>query len=109
MIRVQVDRNAEGAYTAFRVRGHAGYAEAGEDIVCAGVSAIVINTVNCLTDLTEDDVDVRFDEENGGDISVVFRKRATGDGQFLIDCMLHGLEWIKRQYGGRYLKYEIRD
>ena len=69
----------------------------------------MINTVNCLTDLTEDDVDVRFDEEQGGDISVIFRKRATRDGQFLIDCMLHGLEWIKRQYGGRYLKYEIRD
>lgn len=30
-----------GELRGFLVRGHAGYAEAGEDIVCAGVSALV--------------------------------------------------------------------
>ena len=38
------------------VRGHAGYAEVGKDIVCAGVSALVQTLVRAAEDLTADDV-----------------------------------------------------
>lgn len=40
MIRVDILKNQSGDIAAFRVEGHAGYEEAGKDIVCAGVSAI---------------------------------------------------------------------
>ena len=33
-------------YRGFSVSGHAGYENAGKDIICASVSALVINTVN---------------------------------------------------------------
>ncbi len=37
-------------FAAFRVQGHAGYADAGQDIVCAGVSSAVMLTANLLAD-----------------------------------------------------------
>ena len=33
---------------AFTCNGHAGYAEESEDIVCAAISMLVINTANCI-------------------------------------------------------------
>lgn len=41
-------RAPDGAVIELRVKGHTGYAEQGEDIVCAGVSALV---VTCLIGL----------------------------------------------------------
>ena len=71
MTKVRIDRR-KGKYSGFCCDGHTGYAEAGEDIVCAGVSAIVINTVNCLEDLLEEDISYSYEEE-GGRIELKFR------------------------------------
>lgn len=45
MIEVRVRRAADGSVAEIRVEGHAGYAEPGEDIVCAGVSALVVTAL----------------------------------------------------------------
>ena len=37
----------------FDLEGHAGYSEAGTDIVCAAVSVLVINTINAVEMYTE--------------------------------------------------------
>ena len=42
----------------FQTAGHAGYADAGQDIVCAAASVLVINTMNAIEQFTEDDVQV---------------------------------------------------
>lgn len=39
------------------VSGHAGYAEAGKDIVCAGVTALTMSLVKSINDLTEDKIE----------------------------------------------------
>lgn len=39
------------------VSGHAGYAEAGKDIVCAGVTALTMSLVKSLNDLTDDKIE----------------------------------------------------
>lgn len=39
------------------IEGHAGYADAGQDIVCAGVSAIVQTLIQSAEDLTVDAID----------------------------------------------------
>jgi len=39
-----------GALEGFRVCGHSGYAAAGQDIVCAAVSAMTMYTANLLTE-----------------------------------------------------------
>jgi len=43
-----VRRAADRRIVSFKVSGHANYAKAGKDIVCAGVSAITVGTVNAV-------------------------------------------------------------
>lgn len=67
-------------YTGFTVSGHAGYAERGEDIVCAAVSSAVQLTCNAITDVVrvKAQVQVRGDTvslrlpQNGGAQAVLF-------------------------------------
>ena len=40
----------KSGYYGFDVSGHAGYAEYGEDIICAGVSSALMLTANTITD-----------------------------------------------------------
>ena len=44
MTKITIFRNQDQAFLGFDCLGHAGYAEEGGDIVCAGSSALVINT-----------------------------------------------------------------
>jgi len=48
MIKVTIRRAADGSIRAVEVKGHAGYADPGKDIVCAGVSAVTVGTVNAV-------------------------------------------------------------
>ena len=41
----------DGKLVAFDVSGHAGFANAGEDIVCAGVSSALQLTANGITEV----------------------------------------------------------
>lgn len=108
MTKVLIRRDRAGHYLSFHCKGHAGYAEEGEDIVCAGISAIVINTCNCLEDLLEEQVTIRYSKD-GGDISCEFRTIPSEKAALLVDCMIHGLEWIRTQYGKKYLNYKIKE
>ena len=49
MIRIVMLRR-NGATLGFECSGHAGYAEAGSDIVCSAVSALTAATANGLTE-----------------------------------------------------------
>lgn len=40
-------------YTEFQVKGHAGYAEMGKDIVCSAVSALTVTLENALGQLLD--------------------------------------------------------
>ena len=109
MIRIQIEKNRNGSYSSFVCKGHADYAKEGSDVVCAGVSALVINTVNCLEDLLGEKISVTFDEEKGGDIECRLLDIPSENASFLIDCMIHGFDWIIGQYGRKYLDYEIKE
>ena len=39
---------SDGEYISVESDGHAGYAEEGQDIICAAVSALIVNTVNSV-------------------------------------------------------------
>ncbi len=41
MIKVYLKRNNQGTIGSVRVTGHANYGEYGQDVVCAGVSALI--------------------------------------------------------------------
>lgn len=49
---IAVDVRTDG----ITIDGHAGYAEAGKDIVCAGVTALTENLIDSIESLTEDTI-----------------------------------------------------
>ena len=44
-------RDSQGNISCFQVKGHSGFDEAGQDIVCSAVSAIVQTAIMGLTDI----------------------------------------------------------
>lgn len=53
MINVNIIRNGEGFIRQIIVKGHAGFAEEGRDIVCAAASVTAYTTAGALEDLAE--------------------------------------------------------
>lgn len=84
MIGIKVRNNG------LTVDGHAGYAEPGKDIVCAGATALVQTLIQSIEDLTEDKIE--YDISPGradikyGDLSE--KSRILVDSFFIGVCML---------------------
>jgi uncharacterized protein YsxB (DUF464 family) len=105
MITVTVKKR-NNAYVSFTSSGHAGYAEHGQDIVCAAVSALIINTVNSIEQFTDDVIKA---EEKDGFISFTFQKPITERGTLLMDSLVLGLTEIEHSYKNRYLTIKVKE
>jgi uncharacterized protein YsxB (DUF464 family) len=106
MIQISLMKK-DGRYTGFISRGHAGYARAGEDIVCSAVSVLLINTVNSIEALTNDRFEV---EEADGYLKLVMSEDAGEESQLLLRSMALGLRSVEETYGGSFLQAgEISD
>ncbi|WP_130837188.1 ribosomal-processing cysteine protease Prp [Lachnoclostridium sp. Marseille-P6806] len=89
MIRIVCTRS-EDSYN-LSVKGHAGYAALGSDIVCAAVSMLVYTLIERTEELTKD-VQLSIDK---GDVSIM----AAGDGVSLaFDTILSGFRLLAGQY-----------
>jgi len=62
----------DGVYYGFRESGHAGFASAGDDIVCSALSAMTMLVVNAIEVSFESNVEYIIDEESA-DITVMAR------------------------------------
>ena len=51
-----------GTYYGFEEQGHAGYGEAGDDVVCAAISAMTMLVINTIEVAYASDVDYEIDE-----------------------------------------------
>ena len=96
MIKATFYQKSDRSYAGFRVRDHAGAAEAGEDIVCAAVSALVTNTVNSLEELTDDDFTVQTDESSAI-IELSFTDRPSPEADLLMRSLAIGLTSIESE------------
>ena len=97
MIQVTI-QTSSGEYKGFSFYGHSGFAEEGSDIICAAVSALVINTVNSLERFTSDQFDKEIDEDKPL-ISVRFTDRLSPEGKLLVDSMILGVKDVADSYG----------
>ncbi len=88
VIRVNVCKNA------VTVRGHAGYAAQGSDIVCAGVSALFRTLVQAIADLTEDSVEYSLVP---GKSDLYFGKLSE-KSKTLVDSFFIGIAMIAEAY-----------
>jgi len=90
MIHAVIFQNKTKECIGFQLEGHAGYAEEGQDIVCAAISVLVINTINAIEAYTEDDFSVVSDETEAI-LSCHFRKKPSHDAALLLKAMILGL------------------
>ena len=94
MIRVTIYKTSRHEYTGFDISGHAEYDDPGKDVVCAAVSALVINAVNSIEHFTVDETSCVSDEESGN-ITFRFSQIPSHDAALLLDSMIFGLEEIE--------------
>ena len=69
-----------GDIIGFQSKGHAGHGMRGTDVVCASVSALIINTINSIEKLTHD----KFDENINDRRAII---------EFQIDCARWQEQW----------------
>ncbi len=103
MTIITIYKEKTGMYHGFSCSGHAGFARAGEDVVCAGISALVLTTVNALEQVAGADIAVNTDEETGY-IRCLFRENVNEASRVLMDALVLGVTQISEQYGKRYCK-----
>ncbi|MBQ9989528.1 MAG: ribosomal-processing cysteine protease Prp [Lachnospiraceae bacterium] len=102
MTHISVRRTRNGKYRGITCIGHAGYGNSGEDIVCAAISVLVINTNNSLEQLAGINPAAVINEEEG-----LMDLRWIDDDnekmQLLMDSLILGLTGIMNQYGKTYI------
>lgn len=85
-----------------KIRGHAGYAPQGQDIVCAGVTALTQTLVESIEGLTGNEI--KYDMSPGRvDIEI---GNPDEDAQLLMDSFLVGIEMIADEFP-EYIRVEI--
>ncbi|WP_108669454.1 ribosomal-processing cysteine protease Prp [Peribacillus acanthi] len=109
MITIKMDYRPDGRISSFTLNGHANFAKHGQDIVCAGVSAVSFGAVNSIFALT--DVQPKIDQGgNGGylhcEIPEDLPKESQDKVQLILETMLVSLQTIERDYG-KYMKITL--
>ena len=106
MINITIYQRQKDVYDGFRMEGHARYAKYGKDIVCAGVSALVINTINSIEEFTGDTVTTTMQPD-----LVEMRmtsEQISPEAELLLRSLVLGLQGIQAEYGKRYLKIKYK-
>ena len=83
------------ANSNIKITGHAGYAEPGKDIVCAGVSTLVQNLIASLDMLVPGTLESA--EVNPGYVEIKHRN-LSGRAKMLVDSFFIGVEMIAHEY-----------
>ncbi|MEC1262929.1 ribosomal-processing cysteine protease Prp [Bacillus swezeyi] len=107
MIQATITRSRSNKdILSFEMSGHANFAEHGQDLVCAGASAVAFGAVNAVIKLTGIEPVIDLGEDGG---LLVFKfpdetdREAFEKAQLLLEGMIVSLETIERDYKG-YLK-----
>jgi uncharacterized protein YsxB (DUF464 family) len=103
MINVSIYKNADNLITGFRLSGHADYSEKGSDIVCAAVSALVINTINSIENFTSDQFRLEQNEKKGiMEFHVI--SPMGNNTNLLLSSLALGLQGIADVYTDKYIR-----
>lgn len=93
---IEVDVRKDG----ITISGHAGYAEAGKDIVCAGVTALVQGLIRSMESLTSDQI--QYDITPGR--ADIHFKDLSEAGKLLVDSFFLGICLIADDFP-EYIKF----
>ena len=108
MTNITIFRDKNQNVLGFECIGHAGFAGFGQDVVCAGISILVQNTINSIQTYTEEGFSCEADE-NSGDIRFHFSDVPEHDAALLINSMILGLQGIQSSYGKKFLRLQFKE
>ena len=94
MIRLTLYRR-DDAWTGFDCLGHAGFAEAGQDIVCAAVSILTTTCANALETVAGVEPQVKAAP---GNMRLRLPENAGHDAQVILGAMRQGLRDLAEEY-----------
>lgn len=77
------------------IKGHANYADYGYDIVCSGVSSIVITTINAIISFNENYIQYTSCKDDFTEIKIIEQNQIT---KILISNMLRMLREMEENY-----------
>ncbi|MGG3573779.1 ribosomal-processing cysteine protease Prp [Bacillus gobiensis] len=102
MIQATINRSVNSReIVSFSLSGHADFAEHGQDLVCAGASAVVIGAINAV-EAVADIKPVLEMSHDGGYVHFEFPAEydhsAFQKAQLLLEGMIVSLETIERDY-----------
>ncbi len=89
----------DGVICGLQSKGHAGFGSYGSDVVCASVSALVINTINSIEQLTADKWDEKVRDKRAT-INFEIDGNVSHESQLLFQSLKLGLEGIAKEYPG---------
>ena len=109
MTKVFIYKNEKDQCVGFKAFGHAGYAEEGEDIVCAAISVLTINTMNAIETLTNTQASLESDEKEGY-IKYKILGKPSKESTLLLDAMILGLEMMANDENySEYIDLKFRE
>ena len=91
MIYLTIYKNSKHQCAGFRAEGHAGYAESGQDVVCAAASVLVVNTLNAIEKFTDDRTSLVSDDSEGL-IDFQIKGSPSKEAELLLNAMILGLQ-----------------
>ena len=97
-----------GKLVSFKINGHSGFADSGEDIVCSAISAISLSTVIGITEVLKINAIYKMQD---GFLSLSIEdmsKDIIEDCQVLLETMLLGLKRMEFSYD-EYINVKIEE
>ena len=98
MTKVTIQKNKDRVI-GFVIEGHSGFANLGEDIVCASISILAytaINSLNAVAQIDKDDIDYRIDQELG--YLKVAVHNSNDKAQVIFDTFIVGIQMLAEDY-----------
>jgi len=90
-----VFESENGRFCHCSVKGHAGFADAGQDIVCAAVSSAVQLTANLITETFQEQADISADDNL---IKISLKQPDSGNASSLLEGLFTHLQCISEDY-----------
>lgn len=97
MTRIVFSRTEAGAIFRVDLRGHAGFAEAGEDIVCSAITSAMQLTHILLEDIRRLDFDTAVEQEETH-IRITLPEPARGAAQDALEALCAHYHEMQKEY-----------
>ncbi|MGB9812520.1 MAG: ribosomal-processing cysteine protease Prp [Thermovenabulum sp.] len=109
MVKITVWKDKEGSITKLEIKGHAGYADYGKDIICAAVSALGETAILGIEKIALINTNSTKKE---GYLSIEIPKDISKESRYKADIILQttamGLEDIAKTYP-KYVNFVCRE